>query len=86
MGVLAGTSDPSEIGTSAASVTSVLSRGGPGMLVRPLSFLSISAKLVFALMRLLILGLKDDPSVSKFRRRLEVGEASSENTCFLSVL
>ena len=64
MGVLAGTIEPSEIGTSAASVTNVLRRGGPGRLVRPLSFLSISARLVFVLMRLLILGLKDDPSVS----------------------
>ena len=56
-GVLAGTSDPSEIGTSAASVTRVLRRGGPWMLLRPLSFLSISARLVLALMRLLIRGL-----------------------------
>ena len=64
MGVLAGTSDPSEIGTSAASLANVLSLGGSGMLVRPLSLLSNSARLVFALMRLLILGLKDDPSVS----------------------
>ena len=64
VGVLAGTSDPSEIGTSAASVTRVLRRGGPGRLDRPLSFLSISARLVLALMRLLIRGLKDDPSVS----------------------
>ena len=64
VGVLAGTSDPSEIGTSAASLTNVLSRGGRGMLVLPLSFFSNSARLVLALMRLLILGLKDDPSVS----------------------
>ena len=34
------------------------------MLVRPLSFLSISARLVFALIRLLMRGLKDEPSVS----------------------
>ena len=32
--------------------------------MRHLSFLSISARLVFALMRIMILGLKDDPSVS----------------------
>ena len=64
VGVLAGTSDPSEIGTSAASEINVLSRGGPGMFVRPLSFLSISARLVLALIRLLMRGLKDEPSVS----------------------
>ena len=64
MGVLAGTSDPSEIGTSAASATNVLRRGGPGMWVRPLSFLSISARVVLALIRLLMRGLKDEPSVS----------------------
>ena len=64
VGVLAGTSDPSEIGTSAASLIKVLSRGGPGILVLPLSFLSNSARLVLVLIRLLTLGLKDDPSVS----------------------
>ena len=63
VGVLAGTSDPSEIGTSAASVTRVLRRppGGPGKLVRPLSLLSISARLVLALMRLLIRGSRTTP-------------------------
>ena len=40
VGVLASTSEPSEIGTSAASVTKVLNLGGPGRLERPLSFLS----------------------------------------------
>ena len=49
---------------SATHQTSVLRRGGPGMLVRPLSFLSISARLVLALIRLLMRGLKDEPSVS----------------------
>ena len=58
------TSDPSEMGTSAASATKVLRRGGPGRLARPRSFLSISARLVFALIRLLMRGLKDEPSVS----------------------
>ena len=68
MGVLAGTSDPSEIGISAASVISVLNLGGPGMLVRPLSFLSISARLVFVRILLLTLGLTDGPSVSAVLR------------------
>ena len=61
VGVLAGTKDPSEIGISAASLTKVLNRGGPGIAERPRSFLSISARLVLALILLLIRGLKDDP-------------------------
>ena len=64
VGVLAGTRDPSDIGTSAASEINDLRRGGPGTPVRPLSFLSISARLVLALILLLMRGLKDEPSVS----------------------
>ena len=64
LGVLAGTSEPSDIGISAASFTRVLNLGGPGIAERPRSFLSISARLVLALILLLIRGLKDDPSVS----------------------
>ena len=68
VGVLAGTRDPSDIGASAASEINDLRRGGPGILVRPLSFLSISARLVLALILLLMRGLKDEPSVSAASR------------------
>ena len=64
VGELAGTSDPSEMGTSAGSLAKVLRRGGSGTRDLPLSFRSSSARLVLALMRLFTLGLWDDPAVS----------------------
>ena len=57
VGELAGTNEPSEIGTSAGSLARVRSRGGSGTLDLPLSFRSRSARLVLALMRLFIRGL-----------------------------
>ena len=56
-GEFAGTSEPSEIGTSAGSLPSVLSRGGSGIRDLPLSLRSNSARLVLALILLLTLGL-----------------------------
>ena len=57
VGELAGTKDPSEMGTSAGSLAKVLRRGGSGTRDLPLSFRSSSARLVLALMRLLTRGL-----------------------------
>ena len=56
-GELAGISEPSEMGTSAGSLTRVRRRGGSGSRERPLSFRSISARLVLALILLFTLGL-----------------------------
>ena len=58
------TSEPSEIGTSAGFLPSVLSLGGSGIRDLPLSLRSNSARLVLALILLLTLGLWDDPAVS----------------------
>ena len=63
-GVLTGTRDPSEIGVSAASASNVRRRGGAGIWERPLSFLSISARLVLVRILLLMRGLRDEASVS----------------------
>ena len=67
-GELAGTSDPSEIGTSAGSQPSVLSLGTSGIRDLPLSCLSISARLVFERSLLFTLGLVDGPEVSAWER------------------
>ena len=61
VGELAGTSDPSEMGTSAGSLARVRRRGGSGTRDLPLSLRSSSARLVLALILLLTLGLWERP-------------------------
>ena len=67
-GDMAGTSEPSEIGTSAGSWLRVLRRGTSGTRDLPLSCLSISARLVLLRNLLLTLGLAVCPEVSVLAR------------------
>ena len=67
-GEVAGTIDPSEIGTSAGSRLSVLNRGTSGIRDLPLSCLSISARLVLLRNLFLTLGLVANPDVSVLDR------------------